>query len=108
MNKIIELEMGDGSKILIETSIVNNAAVLNEVGMDNNDEKVGKTFKKVMQNIRPIIEQVHAAFLGISLDEIEVEMGIGFSADLDIILASSNVNSNLVVRMKWKNDTHHE
>lgn len=108
MNKVIELEMEDGNRIFIETSIVNNAAVLNEVGINNNIEKVEKSFEKVMQNIRPIIEQVHAAFLGISLDEIEVEMGIGFSADLDVILASSNINSNLVVKMKWKNNMHHE
>jgi len=108
VNRIIELETENGNRVFIETSILDNAAVLNEVGVNNNIKKVEKTFEKVMHSIRPIIEQVHAAFTGISLDEIEVEMGISFSADLDVILASSNVNSNFVVKMKWKNEMHHE
>lgn len=106
MNKLIEFELEDGSTILVESndrfSQGENVYISNDVEI----EKAERKFSSSMDSIRSIAKTSLATIssLGKKPEEFTLEFGLKLTGKTNAILVSGELESNIKVTLKWKNE----
>ena len=104
MNRLIEYSEKGKDNIIVE--------VKSEAGQHIGDVAIGgevlskatTTFQDAMAKVKPAAEAIVSKFkeLSDSPDEVTVEFGVKINAELGAIIASSGVDANFKVMLKWK------
>lgn len=107
MNKFIEFESEFGTiKIEAEETTRNSTRSFNS-GSDAT-EKAKEKFEQsitVLQNVsQAVIGKLNATTQALKPDEIEIKVGLKFSAEAGAFIAKTSAEGNLEVTIKWKND----
>ncbi len=109
MKKIVEFPMeGTDQKIFVEVD-VNEDDMQGIIPAAQPGEVIGrakKTFEEAIENIKPaaatIIQKIRS--LHDAPDEVEVQFGLKLSADAGAFIASTGIEANYAITLKWKKD----
>ena len=109
MKQLLQLRANDGTDLYIE---VNETAVDNQLRGSSNLEDRGvienaqQSFDKALQPLKEISNSIINCIKNItnSPQEVEVELGLKFTAKAGIILTSLDSEAHLRVSLKWKNE----
>lgn len=104
--KTVEFQSDYGT-VLIE--VEDQKPTTRNFGASEKDiEKSEKQFNQsidVLKNVSSsVISKLNETKDNLKPDEIEVKVGLKFSAELGAIIAKSSMEGNLEVTIKWKND----
>lgn len=106
MNRIIEFPLEDGGSIFVE--IIDHEM---EIGMEKvakKKETISKSkisFEAALDRIKPIANIVINKLREMekSVDEIEVQFGLKMNAQAGVIFASTGLEANYTIKLKWSN-----
>jgi hypothetical protein len=109
MKQLLQLRANDGTDLYIE---VNEIAVDNSLRGSSNLEDRGvienaqQSFDRALQPLKEISNSIITCIKNISNapQEVEVELGLKFTAKAGIILTSLDSEAHLRVSLKWKNE----
>ena len=103
--KLIELDNG----LLIEVDVPKSEIEMISGGGGDMVERVKSSMDRVeailTQSVEPIANAYANLHQSIKLEQAEVEIGIGFSAEGNIFVAKGNANANLKVKLVLKPKT---
>jgi hypothetical protein len=109
MKQLLQLKANDGSDLYVELDeIATNNAVRG--GSSSNDrgviENAQQSLDKALQPLKEISNSIIDCIRNISNapQEVEVELGLKFTAKAGIILTSLDSEAHLKVSLKWKNE----
>jgi hypothetical protein len=103
MNKLIEFTV-PGGVVVVESSEAAAAGAVRGGGVSQRVEKAGKSLEESMGIIRPVADAVLAACRGLvsMTDTIEVEFGLKFSGEVDVMIAAANTDASLNLKLILK------
>lgn len=100
-----ELENNQGT-VLVEVNEPESAGGATRVGrVESTVNKAHETLEKSLSRIKPIAEAMLGQLQGLSQkpDTMTVEFGINFGVKGDVMLASSNADTNYKITLSWSN-----
>ncbi|MEZ4828662.1 MAG: CU044_2847 family protein [Bacteroidia bacterium] len=68
-------------------------------------QKAKDTFSNAISILKPVSQKILTQIKGLSPDEIKVELGIKFDAQVGAIIASSSAEANIKVILTWNKGT---
>jgi hypothetical protein len=105
MKKILQYEAEDGTPLLIE---VNDTVTEATRGSDERGviQNAKESFDKALKPLKDVSNSIVNCIKDIthSPEEVEVELGLKFTAKAGIILTSLDSEAHLKVVFKWKNE----
>lgn len=107
MSKLSKFILDNGEEIWIETEAVNFPGTWDEeVPVSREESQVVQRFETAMAKVRPAASAVIDSLRNMvhSPDEVQVEFGIKMSAEAGAIIASSGLEANFKVALKWKQE----
>jgi len=104
MNEIVTFETENG-EIHIELSEKPKRGGTTRSGNSSKDKKVIKKFENAVKVVKEIGDSIISTVKEIknSPDEISVEVGVKFSAELGAFVAKSSAEGTLKLNLTWKN-----
>ena len=104
MKKLVEFSSDGDESILVEVEIPEDEEGDEEATRDGEVKKASKSFKKALAAVKPIAETLIEKCTGLSKrpQEIEVEFGIKMNAEAGVVVATTGVEANFKVTLKWK------
>ena len=104
MKQLVEFlaEGNESIKVEIENPEIEEGEV--EVSRGGAMVKASKSFQNALETVKPISEVLIEKFSSLSKPpgEIEVEFGIKMNAEFGVFVASSNLEANFKIKLKWK------
>src|SRR5437868_1212812 len=97
MNRVRELALQDGQKVLIEVYDVGGE--VERVGIG---DKVAKTFEAAWDAVVPVIQALSKKLAAAGPTEAQVKFGVKVSTEFDAIIASAKGEANFEVTLSWK------
>lgn len=104
MKRIVEFMLEDGGSILVEVD--QSEDITDIITAGNADEailKASQTFENAIEKIKPAATIIISKLRSISEapDEVEVEFGLSLSAEAGAFIASTGVEANYKITLKW-------
>jgi hypothetical protein len=106
MNRLVEYEVGEGQKIIVEVSEPTPGGLV-PVGRGSDAiVKAQRTLSETLDNIRPTAESIIDKLSDLTKrpDEISIEFGVKLSASAGAVLAAASAECNFVIKLTWKNN----
>ena len=107
MNKLIEFESEFGT-ILIVSEETSRGGTRSFSAGDNTAEKAKEKFEQsinVLQSVsKSIIGKLNDVKGALKPDEIEIKVGLKFTAEAGAFIAKTSAEGNLEITIKWKNE----
>ena len=107
MNKLIEFESEFGT-ITIESEETSRSGTRNFSAGGGTAEKAKEKFEQsinVLQSVsKSIIGQLNDVKDTLKPDEIEIKVGLKFTAEAGAFIAKTSAEGNLEITIKWKNE----
>ncbi|EIJ35437.1 CU044_2847 family protein [Thiothrix nivea] len=102
--RVIGFELSDGELVYIEIEDTNNHSEL--VSNSQNDfSKIQIEFSKSLGKIKSLIDETLTSLQDINNpDEVNLEFGIKLDGKVGALIASSGIEANFKVLLKWKGD----
>ena len=110
MKQLLQLRTNDGTDLYVEVdeTTVNNPLRGNSNNLEDRGviENAQQSFDKALQPLKEISNSIINCIKNItnSPQEVEVELGLKFTAKAGIILTSLDSEAHLRVSLKWKNE----
>lgn len=106
MKRLIEFPSRSKESILIEVDVPEEEGGVVEVSRDGAIQKATKSFECVMEAVTPIADCLIERLTNLSHQpkEIEVEFGIKMNIEAKVVIASSSLEANFKVTLKWKQE----
>ena len=106
MRQLIEFTTDDDAPIFVEVDISENRDGEIECGRTGIETKARKSFQDALSVVKPVAESIVGKFNNLSIkpEEIGVEFGIKMNAEAGAIIASSGVEANFKITLKWKKE----
>ena len=103
MKQLIEFET-DNDPIFVEVDISDHRNGEKKCGRTSREAKSEKKFQNALSVVKPVAESIVEKFnnLSITPEEIGVEFGIKMNAKAGAIIATSGIEANFKVTLKWK------
>ncbi len=96
---LVSYELEDGSNILIEATDSNG---IERISDKDNTSKASEKFEQAVSHLKPVAEVLFGSFSELNNpSEIQLEMGIKFSAKAGIIFASADSEAAFKITLKW-------
>lgn len=109
MIHFIEFPFDEGGRIIVEVKESEEEVGTHRVarGSEENPEKALHTFEQAVSQIRPATEKIMTTLRSLAQkpDEIEMEFGVSFHAQMGAIIASASTDANYKVTLHWKGET---
>jgi len=104
MKQLVEFSLEDEGSIVVEVEVAE--AEYGEEEVSRLPKKAAKTFQDALSTAKPVAEAIINKLGDLSErpHEIGVEFGLKVSADADAIVASSGIEANFKVTLKWKRE----
>ncbi|MEI8131903.1 MAG: CU044_2847 family protein [Leptolinea sp.] len=108
MKRLIEFPLEDGGTILVEVDEFESE--FGSVPVAREDEivvKANQTFEHALETIQPVARTVVKKFriMPDTPDEVQVAFGVKLSAEAGALIASTGVEANFTITLKWRKDT---
>lgn len=101
MNQIVEYQLSDGSHVRIQATEPKGSAAKRSA--DKQISKATDTFKNSMKSLRQTVDETLQELRSINnTSEIIMELGVKFSAEAGIFLASVDSEATFKVQVKWR------
>jgi Trypsin-co-occurring domain 1/CYRIA/CYRIB Rac1 binding domain len=97
VNKIRELALQDGQKILIEVYDVGGEVERVAIG-----DRAAKTFEAAWDAVMPVVQALSKKLVAVGPTEAQVRFGVKVSTELDAIIASTKGEANFEITLSWK------
>jgi len=108
MKKVLQLKSNDGSDLFVEVSeVVQNEPIRGDSSESRGIiENAKESFEKALQPLKEISNSIVNCIKSISSSpkEVEVELGLKFTAKAGIILTSLDSEAHFRITLKWTND----
>ncbi|MCX6578673.1 MAG: CU044_2847 family protein [Candidatus Aminicenantes bacterium] len=106
MKRFIEFPSGSKESILIELDVPEEEGGVVEVSRNGAIPKATKSFESVMEAVTPIADCLIERLTNLRRQpkDIEVEFGIKMNIDAKVVIASSSLEANFKVTLKWKQE----
>lgn len=107
MNKIIEFQTEFGTILIESEEKVQQMGTYRGSESPNKEiEKAKSKFEEAISTIKIVAESVVKKTKEVldSPDEIEIKIGLKFTAEAGAIIAKTSAEGNLEVTLKWKNN----
>jgi uncharacterized protein YukE len=106
MKQLIEFPVENGESIWIEVEEPKPKGGEIEVSRRDLTKKANKTFQDAMQIVKPVSDAIinKISQLNDNIKEIEVEFGMKMDVKAGAIIASTGVEANFKMKLKWKRD----
>jgi len=106
MNYLIEFPFEDGNSVIVEVNELEPAGGITRVGRADEIAKASQTFESAIERIKPGAEVIIAKLRSLSEppDEVEVAFGLKLDAKIGAFIASSGIEANYTVTLKWKRE----
>jgi ASC-1-like (ASCH) protein len=93
------IKLGDGTLIEVVTAG-------DEVQQISGGDKINATFDKikpiVLKTCMPIVESVEELRDKVGVEQVEVEIGLSFTAEGNIYITKTTISANVIIRMTLK------
>lgn len=113
MTHLIELDLGDGSKVYVMSS--NADQTINDnpsrsFDFNNGLEKATAKLEDVLDTVRTFSKALTKKIreIEVSPDEINVEFGITISGGVSAIVSKASAEASITVSLTWKNEKKQE
>ncbi|MFG1702234.1 CU044_2847 family protein [Nonomuraea sp. M3C6] len=103
--RVVELPVGEeGHVVKVEIQDRDGDAPVRVGRAGRAVARASRSFGEMLDTIRPVAEKFVASFgeLPQAPDEITVEFGVTFSAEADVVIASTATDANFAVTLSWK------
>lgn len=105
MKRIVEFDLeNDKGTVLVEVNEPEPVGGATRVGrVENAMNKAHETLEKTLDRINPVAESMLAQLKNISQppDTMTVEFGVKFGVKGDVMIASSNADTNYKITLSW-------
>ncbi|MGP1386564.1 MAG: CU044_2847 family protein [Thainema sp.] len=104
MNRLVEYEIGEGQKIIVEVSEPTPGGLVPVGRGSDTIVKAQRTLSDTLDNIRPAAEAIIDKLSDLTKrpDEIAIEFGVKLSANAGAVLAAASAECNFVIHLTWK------
>ena len=104
MKQLIEFPSETGKSILVEVESIDDE--FGEKEVSRIAKKAAQTFQEALETTKPIAEAIIDKLGNLSQrpQEIGVEFGLKLNAETGAIIASSGIEANFKVSLKWKQE----
>ena len=104
MKNIIEIPLENAHSIYVEIDTPQQEGMQRAARPGEVLTKSTQTFENALEAIKPAINAIinKLSEYSTSVDQIEVEFGVKFSAKADVIIASVDSEANITVKLSWK------
>jgi hypothetical protein len=104
LSELVEFELADGTRVLIEVDEVSTGPVTRGGRREDAIVKAGATFEQALHRIGPMTA---AAFdqlrqLADAPDEIDIEFGIKLHAEMGAIISKAGGEANFQIALRWR------
>lgn len=102
MKRLVEFPLEDGTTMMVEIEEPDTGGVV-KASRSDVIEKAHETLEKSLEKVKPAAQFILAQLrkLHDAPDEIEVLFGLKLSAESGVILASTSLEANYSVTLKW-------
>ena len=104
MSELVEYELGDGSRILIEVEERSTGPVMRGGRAQDLVTKADSTLEQALSKIGPVTAAAFAQLRNVAEppDEIDIEFGVKLSADVGAIIARTGGEANFQISLRWR------
>jgi len=106
MKHLVEFLLEDGNSVLVEVDDSETGSVVRSGRPTETITKAQKTFEEAIEKVKPAASAIITKIRSLhdSPDEIEVEFGLKMSADAGAFVASTGIEANYKITLKWKKE----
>lgn len=106
MKRLVQFPSGSKDSIFIELDVPEEEGGVIEASRDGAIVKATKSFECAMEAVTPIADCLIERLTNLSHrpKEIEVEFGIKMNIEAKVVIASSSLEANFKVTLKWKQE----
>ncbi len=106
MKQLIEFPIDENESIWIEVETSEDEYGDEEVSCEDLPGKATRTFHEALSTVTPVAEAIIGKLskLNENLKEIDVEFGLKMNAKAGAVVASSGIEANFKVALKWKRE----
>lgn len=98
--KLIRLE--DGTLVEVEVSGEEVQQIAGSLA-NTVESTLGKIKPVLLKACKPIAESIKELRTEVDLDEVEIELGLGFESEGNLYITKATASANLIIRMTLKN-----
>lgn len=106
MSELVEYELADGSRVLIEVEQLRTGPVTRGGRAEDVVTKAESTLEHALRRIGPVTAAAFAQLRDVAEppDEIDIEFGVKLSADLGAIIARTGGEANFKISLRWRRE----
>lgn len=107
MSRLVEFLLDDGSSMLVEVNDEHLSGIT-KASRGNVIEKAQQSFEKSISKVKPAAQFILAQLRSLhdAPDEIVVAFGLKLNAEAGAIIASSSLEANYTVTLKWSKENN--